>query len=136
MEMQEYSVILSRIGRHAADDLDDLISQFEPRPRVAGSEVFPELEAAFMPDVCFKREDAVCIGFQTEGELDDAADRASRMAAMALERDVEVILLTSGGLSGLERFGFRSEAIAGRTDSARATCLDQVRRFWRLDLVL
>ena len=136
MAMQEYSTIVARIGRHAADDLDDLLSGFDARAHVAGAEVFPEIDAVLMPHTLFKRTDTVCVGFLIRGTLDNATDQAMRIAAMALERDVEVIGLSVGEPSGLERFGFHTERIAGQSEAAFAACVDQARRFWNLDLVI
>ena len=133
VEMQDYSSIVSRICPHEADDIDYLVASFDPRAAATGADVFPEVAAVLMPEVGFKRVDAICVGFRLATELADAPDRALRLAAMALERDVEIIVLSEIDLSGLERFGFRTERIS----SCRADAfLDQVRRFWSLDLVL
>ena len=136
MDLQDWTAIISRISRAEADDLDELTSSHDPRSGPVGRDIFPEIEAVLMPQVRFKRADAVCVGFSVREELPDAPDRAMRLAAMALERDVEVIVLAGSNLIGLERFGFRTERIAGDTETARAACEDQVRRFWNLDLVL
>ncbi len=59
-----------------------------------------------------------------------------RLAAFAIERDVEIVVLNEADRSGLERFGFRIEQISGDNPEARAACEDQIRRFWNIDLVL
>lgn len=137
MDPKHWNAILSRIGPHDADDLDGLIEPFDPRHGVCGRDIFPMPEAVLMPQAALKRADAVCIGLRTPGtDAADAADRAIRLAAFAIERDVEIVVLNETDRSGLERFGFRIERISGETPEARDACEDQIRRFWNLDLVL
>ncbi len=136
MDRSDWAAIIGRISPASADDLDALTARYDPRSAVPGGDLFPELDAVLMPLVRLKRADAVCVGFAVSAELSDAADRAMRLAAMALERDVEVIVLASGDVSGLERFGFRTERVAGDSEAARAACEEQIRRFWSLDLIL
>jgi hypothetical protein len=59
-----------------------------------------------------------------------------RVAAFAIERNVEIVVLSETDYSGFERFGFRIERISGHCAETRAACEDQIRRFWNLDLVL
>jgi hypothetical protein len=138
MEMQDPTAIIARICPHEADDLDDLLVHFDSRGAgsASGADVFPEFHAVLMPDVRFGRSDAICIGLGLYCELADTPDHAVRLGSMALERDVEVVILSEVDLSGFERFGFRVERVAGGTAAARAACTDQIRRFWKLDLIL
>jgi hypothetical protein len=137
MDPKQWNAILSRIGPHDADDLDALLARFDPPHAPAGRDLFPLPEAVLMPQAAMKRADAVCVGLRApRGGAPDAADRALRIAAFAIERDVDIVLLNESDRAGLERFGFRAEQIVGDTAEARAACEDQVRRFWNLDLVL
>ena len=135
MNMQDYATIMSRITPHRADDVDDLTLRFDRCATARGGDFFPALGSVPSPEPRFKREDAICVGFRMAGEPDDAAERAARLAAMALERDVEVIILSEDGFAGLERFGFRVERIPPSAGEPRHDWIDQVRRFWGLDLV-
>ena len=137
MDPKQWNAILSRIGPHDADDLDGLLAPFDPRHAAPGRDVFPLPEAVLMPQAALKRADAVCIGLRApSADAADAADRAIRLAAFAIERDVEIVVLNETDRSGLERFGFRIERVSGDSPEARAACEDQIRRFWNLDLVL
>ena len=140
MEPQRWNAILSRIGTQDADDLDALLAPFDPRHSGAGRESFPAPEAVLMPQTSLKRETTVCVGLRAADDgADDGpatADRALRLAAFAVERDVEIVVLSEADRCGFERFGFRVERIAGDTPEARAACEDQIRRLWNLDLVL
>lgn len=128
--------ILSRIGPYDSDDLDGLLAKFDPRQTAAGRDIFPLPEAMLMPQTALKRGDAVCVGVHAVGTDASATDRATLLAAFAIERDVQIVVLSDADRSGLERFGFRVERISGDSPEARAACEDQIRRFWNLDLVL
>ena len=136
MDPTQWNTILSRIGPHEADDLDDLLRRFDPRASDGGRDVFPLPEAVLMPQSTLKRQDAVCVGLRAPAANPTTVDRAMRLAAFAIEREVQIVVLNESDRSGMESFGFRVERIAGDTEEARATCEDQLRRFWNLDLVL
>jgi chorismate synthase len=59
-----------------------------------------------------------------------------RLSAFAIERDVEVVVLSHADYSGLERFGFRTERISGSSQAARHACERQVAGFWRLEVII
>lgn len=136
MEEARWTAILSRIDPTDADDIDDIARAFEPRADEPGRDIFPEIAAVLPPRAAFARPDGVAIGLAVPGETGNVADRAMRLAAFAIERDVEVVILAGCDRSGFERFGFRVERIAGATEAARAACEEQIRRFWNIDLVL
>ncbi len=126
---------MSRIVPQDADDLDELAGPFDSRRRAPGRDLFPAFDGAGRT-TNLKRENAVCVGVRIAAPLSDAAERAVRLAAFALERDVEIVLLSTLDATGLERFGFRVERVAGEAEAARERYELQVRRFWNIDLVL
>ncbi|WP_299841737.1 hypothetical protein [uncultured Jannaschia sp.] len=132
----DYWTILARVTPHHADDIDDLTAPFGPRPDAPGQDVFPAFDAFPFPEPRFKRDDAICVGFRVSGALPDAAARAMRLAALALERDTGIIVLSEDGLAGLERFGFRVERVPPATAETHDDWSEQVRRFWGLDQIL
>jgi hypothetical protein len=136
MDRPLWSEVLSRVVPHEADDLDPLLSAFDPRRAPEGRDRFPRVTASLPPQTAMKRADAVHIGLRVPARLPDAADRAMRLLAFAAEQDVEVVVLSEVDVSGLERFGFRCERIAGDTPDERAGCEEQILRFWNIDLVL
>jgi len=133
MDRARWSATVLRIARHDADDIDDLLAGPDPIP--PGEVIFPPVDAVLMPHVAMRRPDAVTVGIRAAPEQPDAAGRAMRLAAFAIERDVEIVVLAEGDSGGTERFGFRTERLAGE-GPARAACEDQIRRFWNIDLVL
>lgn len=135
METEPWSTLLARIVPQDADDLDALLARFEPRSGRAGRELFPSDEGVSRGEPALKRADMVCVGLRVTAPLADAADRALRLVAFAAERDVEVVVLAHTEVTGLERFGFRVERIAGDTPEDRARCEAQLLRLWNIDLV-
>ena len=136
MDRAQWNKVLSRIGPHDADDLDEILARFDRRPSQPGRDLFPLPCAVLMPEAALKRADAVCVGVRAAAADGTVADRAMHVAAFAIERDVQVVVLSETDYSGFERFGFRIERISGDDPDARAACEDQIRRFWNLDLVL
>jgi hypothetical protein len=136
MDETQWIALVSRISPHDADDLDDLLAPFDRRQGIAGRDIFPLPEAVLRPHVVLKRNDAICVGLRAPAPNSVAFDRALRVAAFAIERDVQIVVLSEADYSGFERFGFRIERISGDSGEKREACEDQVRRFWNLDLVL
>ena len=136
MDRTQWSTIISRIGPHDADELDEVLAPYGPRETTPGREIFPLPGAVLMPQTALKRSDAVCVGLRSADVDAAVADRAMRIACFAIECDSEITVLSETDFSGFERFGFRVERIAGDTPEEREACEDQIRRFWNLDLVL
>lgn len=130
MTLDRWSAILGRIIAAEPEALEG------QQARAEGREIFPEITTVPMPETSMARSDAVVVGFRVTEPLPDLVDRAARLAAFALERDVEVVILSHVDESGFERFGFRVERIAGNDAGARGACEEQIRRFWNIDLVL
>ena len=136
MDASRWSDLLSRIVPQDADDLDGLTGPLDRRHGAVGADVFPEIKALLQPQDGFRRADMVAVGLRVTARLTDACDRAMRLAAFAAEQDVEIIVLAHVDVTGLERFGFRIERVAGATAEERASCEQQIRAFWAIDLVL
>ncbi len=128
--------LFARIVPQDADDLDAVTRGFDRRHAAAGIDVFPDVTAVLQPQESFRRPDAVAVGLRVTATLTDASDRAMRLAAFAAEQDVEIVVLSHVDVTGLERFGFRIERVAGATPEAKARCERQIRDFWAIDLVL
>jgi len=122
------------------DDLDALLSRFLPdasvQTQVVGQELAPCPGPGLLPPLPLASADAIAVGFEVTAPLSDLAGAAYRLAALAAEQDVEVIILTTLDYSGLERFGFRTERIAGSTAEEREACRRQIKQFWGIELTL
>jgi len=127
---------INRLSRHLPDDLDLLLEPFDPRARAPGTSIPPCPSPGVLPRPKLARADAIAVGVLIDRPLANPVDAAFRLASLALEQDVEVIVLSSLDYSGLERFGFRTERIAGHTAVERAACRDQLMQFWGVEVLL
>ena len=128
---------ICRITPAAPTDLDDLVYALRPRPARTGHEVFPAFEPPPQDAPQNPPEGArVTIVVRVQAPLDDPADYAMRLAALALERDAEIVILSALDYCGLERFGFRCERIVPEGGAITPERLADLRAFWSLDLVL
>lgn len=127
---------LTRLSPSSPTDLDPLLAGFDRRAASPGQDIAPCPLPMRLPDLPLARKDAVAIGVELAAPPADPADLAFRLSALAVEQDVEVIILAQADYSGLERFGFRTERIAGATEAERAACRDQICQLWAIELVL
>jgi hypothetical protein len=134
---ERWGGILARINKRVACDLDDVVGRFDIHRNPVGRDIFPSGVAPPMPEARFKNGDFICIGIRVDKRrTNDLADLGMRLATLALEKDVEVIVLNHLDYSGLERFGFRCERIVDDSGEDTELCELQVRRFWNISLVL
>lgn len=127
------------IGRITPNDpvgLDDLTRRFDPRCNQGGQVIFPQVSALPVADMPFKTPETGLIGFRIKAVRDDIVQVALQLAAMAMENDVTVIVFSHLDYCGLECYGFRCERVAGNTPDQKAHCEEQIRRFWRIELIL
>ena len=127
---------LARITPIAPQDLDALLAPFDRRAGPPGQDLAPCPTPVRLPPAPLSRADAVAIGVHLTAPPPDPAALAFQLCAMAAEQDVEVVILCEADYSGLERFGLRTERIAGATEAERAACRDQLCQFWGIELVL
>jgi hypothetical protein len=127
---------LSRISPETPVDLDALLARFDRRAGPPGQDLSPCPWPVRLPPTPFAKADAIAIGVHLAGPPPAPAALAFQLCAMAAEQDVEVVILCEADYSGLERFGLRTERLAGTTEVERAHCRDQLCQFWGIELVL
>jgi hypothetical protein len=127
---------INRLTRAQPEDLDRLLCGFDPRARPPGQDIAPCPGPVLLPPLKLARDDAIAVGVALSAPVGDPADVAFRLSALAIEQDVEVIVLSMPDYSGIERFGFRTEKVAGETEAERDACRDQLRQFWGIELTL
>lgn len=128
--------MVSRITPFEAVNIDGILEANDPRTCAGGNDIFPSGvgKSAFRP--LFRSESTVTIGIRISIKRDDLAILAGQLAALCMEKDVEVIVLSTLDYSGLERFGFRSERICGETPEQLMACELQLVRFWNLEVII
>ena len=127
---------LLKLTQHEPINLDGVLAEHEPRRNPVGKDIAPCSETSALPPCPFVRSDAVVVAMRVAYPLEDATDVAFRLAALAVEQDIEVVVFSDLDYSGLERFGFRTERIAGATVAERDACVQQLRMFWGAELLI
>jgi hypothetical protein len=127
---------LARISPEAPIDLDALLARFDRRAGPPGQDIAPCPLPVRLPATPLAKADAIAIGVDLKRPPADPAALAFQLCALAAEQDVEVVVLCEADYSGLERFGLRTERVAGSTEAERAACRDQLCQFWGIELVL
>jgi hypothetical protein len=131
-----YTRLLTRITTQEPASLDLITGQFDPRIRAAGRDIFFEDLFPLPPQTPMKSPTFAAIGVQIDEKRVDLPSLAARLAALAIERDCEIVVMTTNDYSGLERFGFRTERISGNSEAERDACREQIRRFWNIEIVI
>ncbi len=130
MTVEFWSEILSRLTPNAPVDLDDLLgAEVEISPVLTGSGNATSSKLWLRPD------DWACVGVRVVAPPDNLADSARRLAAVAVERNVTPIILSSLPSSGFERFGFRVEKIPEEPGDARNACEAELQAFWDMPII-
>lgn len=136
MSTNRWEDILARVSRNEPENLDGLLTPYDPRATTPGDEIFPEHVSVVPFASEFRSDDTIAIGVRVEEPLPDPAERAVQLGAFAIERNVEVVVLSHMDYSGFERFGFRTERISGKSEAARAACERQLAGFWHLEVII
>lgn len=139
-DAERWLSVLSRITTRSPNDLDAALAPHDTLAKVEPGRVLfaTQSETPLSPG----SHDAVraAVGVYCRQDADetptDIARRAANLAALAIERDCEIVALSDGHLSGLERFGVRTERIAGSTPAERDVCFAQIRDFWALTVIV
>jgi len=76
------------------------------------------------------------IGVRVCAPLARPATVAARLLAAAAERGVHPVILSRVPDTGLERFGFRVESVAGPTEESARTLEAEAAAFWGIDLIV
>ena len=80
--------------------------------------------------------DATYIGVRVDNRIADCIAVAVRLAAVAVEREVNPIILTGLPNSGFERFGFRVERFVDSPGVDREAWEAEMTAFWDLALII
>ncbi|WMT92614.1 hypothetical protein [Pelagibacterium sp. H642] len=136
MTTDRWGDILTRISANYPENLDDLLAPLDPRTAKPGDEIFPD-NVGLLPFASeFKADDTVVIGVRICEPPANPAELAAQFASFALERDVEMVVLSYPDYSSLEQFGFRTERICGKSEAARRLCESQLASFWNMEVII
>ena len=128
--------MILRISPHTPVSLDADLAPFDPINAKPGKALFPGTPGREISAKLFAPMTSICFGVRVTVETTDTAELAMKIARMAYERDAEAIILSHVERSGLERFGFRVERVAGESERERAECEQELTRFWNIVVVI
>ncbi len=131
MTRVNWMTVVSRITPCQPANLDE--------PDGPGPLVEPEIgqrEQPVSPALWRRDEQLACIGIRVNAPPANVSQLALRLAAIAIERRAEPIILSTIGLTGFEQFGFRVEMVPGEPQDLRAAFEAEVRAFWDITIVI
>ncbi|MCV3271319.1 hypothetical protein [Roseobacter sinensis] len=131
---QDYARILANVSPHTPRDLDPSLFGAGAKAESGGFDPAMRAPATALWTLSDKRISRV--GIRIRAPLDDPAFVASRLAAIAVERRVLPIFLSHTAASEMLRFGFRVEHVSGATAEERAVCEEQIKRFWKIAMIV
>ena len=120
MSAIDWMAVMARITPQRPVDLDGPIFG-APVPETCIP--WGRADAGFPPPAGLRNgppSDRPGIGVRITAPLTDPSDLARRLAAAAIERGIEPVIITTLNTCGLEQFGFRVERVFAATAEARA----------------
>jgi len=137
MSATKWLDVISRITAQTPDDLDPILAPLDPRHHAeSGAFHFPVEAAVPVISTPFGSDDVVCFGARVTESTPDPLRLAMVLAQMAAEKAAHPVILAHVDVTGLEKFGFRVERVAGSTDAERNAAEEQLKRFWNIVLVI
>jgi len=122
---------LTRCVEVPVESLDSILGRFDPEMAVVEGETIWPKGGGSLP--LNEETERVAIGVWVDDVEVSCAALAAQLSSFAVERDCEIIVLTEKHISGLERFGFRTERV--KKDIASQS-LFEVQRLWRIEVTL
>jgi len=138
MNSDDWRGVLARISGSKPVDLDPLL--FADCDGTTGIPVESPATSDLtrLSKKLFTKKDTTLsyIGIKVTQAGSDHTKTAIRLAAAALEKGVVPIILTTLNESGFERFGFRVERLAGKTEQELSLQQEQLVAFWDIAIVV
>lgn len=136
MRDDSWNDVISRITPAIPIDIDADLEPIAPKIAEPGRVKFsPSAIDAELP-VQFADEETVCFGVRITKDTPNIVALAMQIAQMAAEKGAYPIVLAHVDYSGLERFGFRVERVAGTTPEEIEACEAQICAFWQIVLII
>lgn len=133
MNLPQALDILGRLQDAAPVDLDVPGDSAAP---TAGGWPGTAAAPALSPALWSRPGDWACLGVRVTRPVADPTALARRLAAMAVERGILPVILTTLDQSGFERFGIRVERLSPGPAGARAMDEAELAAFWNFAIIL
>ncbi len=138
MTEEDWLAVVARIASHQPLDLDQTVFHALVRPVPGGAFTGPRDDPLPPSSRLWDRDEASgsFMGVRVTAPLPDCATTALRLAAVAVERQVIPIILSTLPDSGFEQFGFRVERLLGGTPEQLLAAEEDLSRFWNLAIIV
>ncbi len=138
MSIEDWNAIAARLTNQTPTDLDAAL--WPDAKSGSGGEIAaePDLRDAQLSSASWPLNDPdnASIGIRVTKPLGNPVGLAVALIAMATERNVTPVVLSSLDRCGLEQFGLRIERLAGETQQDREICEEQLKRFHDITIVV
>jgi len=138
---QDWVNLIVRGSTQCPTDIDEILAGANSLAQDKhGAAIFPNVGADAVALRSSQRESATIAVVLDDAKVrttdERASDMAMRYAALAIEKQCDIVILTHQNNAGYERLGFRVERIAGKTKSEKKACIDQILQFWGAEIVI
>lgn len=130
MPANDWTRVLAGLSPHRPVDLDGDDTSAAPPGRLSGERRPPSSRLFPM------ESERAGIGVRIREPLADPVAIAARLAAIASERDLSLVILSDLPRCGLERWGFRVERIAGPDEATRSAQVQEIAAFWGIAVIV
>ncbi len=136
MNTADWVNVLARINTHDAMNIDHLLCGYDERYDPSGQPLFPVALPPTWHEVAFKEADAVTVAAVVSRGTDNKAGIALHLAALAMEKNVQIVVFTDDDYAGLERFGFRVERVDLPSGEGHSGTFAQLKAFWNVEVFI
>ncbi|MEE9387396.1 MAG: hypothetical protein V3U96_02195 [Paracoccaceae bacterium] len=140
MTVEAWFEISARIVAGAPAEIDDvLFDDLAGKPAAGGCPDNQMAKPWILPSKALWKQSAserVAIGVKVTEPMGNAVQIATQLVAMAIERGITPVILSSIPISGFEQYGFRVERLAGATPAQQAICEEELKQFWDIAVVV
>lgn len=132
-----YNDTISRsVGSGMALDIDLLLQKHDKRHRKKADVIFPTGQGTILPVLETDLPALPVVGVIIQSQAQDLNVLALKLSSLALEKECEIVVISTHDYSGLERFGFRCERLPPAPKSAKQECLEQLKLFWGIEILI
>ncbi|WP_428672446.1 hypothetical protein [Roseibium sp.] len=130
-ELQNWCTVMSRCTASQVIDIDPVLSRFDPATTpMRGKAVLPDT-TAIPPrqETSIQRQTVAVL---IDAQPDKGPALAARLAAFAIEKNCDVVIVTSEDICGFEAYGFRTERVTSNEDDI---LIAQLKSLWGIEIV-
>lgn len=138
--VQRWLKVLTQVTTVEPIDLDDVLKKYDILSQPERGRVVFESLCSSPYRATTEEEELPAVGVRLFGakvmSSEALARRVGELASLAVERGCEIIAISDADISGFERFGIRTERVGGQTEQERQECIQQIRDYWSIAVII